>query len=167
MLARGKPAGMYFFDGSPTETMRSFWAGAICWPMFFALGLITGVNEGPGEWLVEAVGFVVGWVGFALASQMMAKLAGREAAWPKFIAAWNWSNIPQYAALVLLSAPGVLLPNGFGQVLALVAVGYALWLGWFVTKNALGIPGASAVMFVLLDVAIGLFVQGIVGRLTM
>ncbi len=39
---------MNAFDGSPTETMRSFWAGAICWPMFFALGLITGVNEGMG-----------------------------------------------------------------------------------------------------------------------
>lgn len=161
------PTGMNAFDGSPTETMRSFWAAAICWPMFFALGLITGVNEGMGEWLVEAVGFVVGWVGFALASQMMAKLAGREAAWPRFMAAWNWSNIPQYAALVLLSAPGLLLPVGFAQVLALVAVGYAMWLEWFVTKHALGIPGASAVMFVLLDVAIGLFVQGIVGRMTM
>ena len=97
----------------------------------------------------------------------MAKLAGREAAWPRFMAAWNWSNIPQYAALVLLSAPGLLLPVGFAQVLALVAVGYAMWLEWFVTKHALGIPGASAVMFVLLDVAIGLFVQGIVGRMTM
>jgi len=158
---------MNAFDGSPTETMRSFWAGAICWPIFFALGLITGVNEGMGEWLVEAVGFVVGWVGFALASQMMAKLAGREAAWPRFIAAWNWATIPQYAALVLLSAPGMLLPVGFAQVLALVAVGYAMWLEWFVTKQALGIAGASAVMFVLLDVAIGLFVQGIVGRMTM
>lgn len=158
---------MNAFDGSPTETIRSFWAGAICWPMFFALGLITGVNEGLGEWLIEAIGFVVGWVGFALASQMMAKLAGREAAWSRFIAAWNWSNIPQYAALVLLSAPGMLLPVGFAQVLALVAVGYAMWLEWFVTKQALGIPGASAVMFVLLDVAIGLFVQGIVGRMTM
>ena len=42
-----------------------------------------------------------------------------------------------------------------------------MWLEWFVTKQALGIPGASAVMFVLLDVAIGLFVQGIVGRMTM
>jgi hypothetical protein len=57
---------MNAFDGSPTETMRSFWAAAICWPMFFALGLITGVNEGMGEWLVEAVGFVVGWVGFVV-----------------------------------------------------------------------------------------------------
>jgi hypothetical protein len=158
---------MNAFDGSTIETTRSFWAAAICWPMFFALGLITGVNEGLGEWLVEPVGFVVGWVAFALASQMMAKLAGREAAWPRFIAAWNWSNIPQYAALVLLSAPGMMLPASFAQALALVAVGYALWLEWFVTKHALGIPGASAVMFVLLDVAIGLFVQGIVGRMTM
>ena len=166
-LARGRAAGMYFFDGSPTETMRSFWAAAICWPMFFILGLITGVGEGPGVWLVEAVGFVIGWCGFALASQYMAKMAGKEAKWTTFMAAWNWSNIPQYAALVLLSAPGVLLPTGVMQGLAIIAVGYALWLEWFVTREALGIPGASAVMFVLLDVAIGLFVQGIVVRLTM
>ncbi len=166
MLARGRPEGLYFFDGSSPETARSFLAAAICWPLFFILGLLTGANEGPLEWLVEAVGYIVGWAGFALASQFMTKMAGREAAWPKFIAAWNWSNIPQYAALVLLSAPGVVLPSGIMQGLALIAVGYALWLEWFVTKNALGIPGPSAVMFVLLDVAIGLFVQGIVGRIT-
>ena len=158
---------MYFFDGTPLETARSFWAGAICWPMFFVLGLMTGARDNPGVWLVEAVGFVAGWAAFALASEVMAGMAGKAAAWPRFIAAWNWSNIPQYAVLTLLSVPGTLLPTGFGQVLALLAVGYALWLEWFVTKEALGIPGPSAVMFVLLDVAIGLFVQGIVGRLAL
>ena len=135
--------------------------------MFFVLGLITGSRESAGIWLIEAVGFVAGWAAFALASEAMAGMAGRSKAWPRFIAAWNWANIPQYAVLVLLSAPAMVLPPGFGQVLSLVAVGYALWLEWFVTKEALGIPGPSAVMFVLLDVAIGLFVQGIVGRMTL
>lgn len=167
LLARGRAVGMACFDGSTLEAMRSFWAAAICWPMFFVLGLITSSHANPGTWLIEAVGFVAGWAAFALASEAMAGMAGRARAWPRFIAAWNWANIPQYAALVLLSAPGAVLPAGFGQMLALIAVGYALWLEWFVTKEALGIPGPSAVMFVLLDVAIGLFVQGIVGRITL
>lgn len=157
---------MALFDGSALETTRSFWAAAICWPLFFLLGLVAG-REAPGVWLAEAVGFVAGWAAFALASEVMAGMSGRAQAWPRFIAAWNWANIPQYAALLLLSAPASVLPAGFGTVLALVALGYALWLEWFVTRTALGIPGPSAVMFVLLDVAIGLFIQGIVGRLTL
>jgi hypothetical protein len=158
---------MALFDGSALEATRSFWAAAICWPMFFILGLITGVRENPGVWLIEAVGFVAGWAAFALASEAMAGMAGKAKTWPRFIAAWNWANIPQYAALVVLSAPAAVLPAGFGQVLALVAVGYALWLEWFVTKESLGVNGPQAVMFVILDVAIGLFVQGIVGRMNL
>ena len=165
MLARGQKAGMLRFDGTPTETMRSFWAAAICYPMFVVLGLLTGHGGGTSAWLVEAVGFVIGWAGFALASQMMAGMAGRSAQWPKFIAAWNWANIAQYAALVVFSAPGALLPAPVVQLLALVAVGYALWLEWFVTREGLAMPGPAAVMFVLLDVSIGLFVQGVVARI--
>ena len=158
---------MASFDGSTLEAQRSFWAAAICWPMFFVLGLVAGARESPGTWMIEAVGFVVGWVAFALASHAMAGMAGKGREWPRFIAAWNWANIPQYAALVLLSAPAVVLPAGIGQMLALVAVGYALWLEWFVTKQALGLDGPRAAMFVVLDVVIGLFVQGIAGRMSM
>lgn len=158
---------MAFFDGSALEATRSFWAAAICWPLFFVLGLITGARETPGVWIIEFVGFVIGWAAFALASEAMAGLAGRAQQWPRFIAAWNWTNIPQYAALVVLSAPATVLPPGFGQALALVAVSYALWLEWFVTKQALGIAGPQAVLFVIMDVAIGLFVQGVVGRMNL
>lgn len=166
-LARGRADGMAWFDGSALQATRSFWATLICWPMFFLLGLVAGPRESPDIWLAEAVGFIAGWVAFALASEAMAGMAGRGRAWLRFIAAWNWANIPQYATLLVLSTFGAVLPDGFAVLLSLVAVAYALWLEWFVTREALGIPGPSAVMFVLLDVAIGLFVQGIVGRLSL
>lgn len=167
MLARGRASGMYFFDGSPLETLRSFWAAAICFPLHILLGLVTGGAADPGMWLIQSVGFVAGWAGFAIASETLAGMAGRGRAWPRFMAAWNWVSIPQHLVFIALAAPGPILPDEVGVILRLIAVGYGLWLEWFVAREALGLPGPSAAMFVVLDVSIVLFTQGIVGRLAM
>ena len=52
------------------------------------------------------------------------------------------------------------------QGLGLAALGYALWLEWFVAKSALRLAGGAAVAFVLLDLLLGIFIGGLVGRLS-
>jgi hypothetical protein len=47
-----------------------------------------------------------------------------------------------------------------------VVVGYALWLEWFVAREALRVTGGRAAAFVVLDVALALFLHGLVVRLT-
>jgi hypothetical protein len=164
MLARGQPHGMYFFEGTGLEAARSFWAMALCLPMFFVLGRIAGAGESLNDWTIEALGFVIAWLGFALAAEAMAGMAGRSAEWPRFIAAWNWTTLFQYVALVVGSVFGLAIGGGVAQIASIAVLSYALWLEWFATKHALNIPGPAAVMFVLLDLAIGLFVQAVVLR---
>ena len=48
----------------------------------------------------------------------------------------------------------------------LMALGYVLWLEWFVTRAALGVPGLQAAGFVVIDVALSLFIAGLVSRLS-
>lgn len=164
MLARGRAEGLSVFEGTPQETHRSFWAMLLSYPLFFALARLAGGEEGITlPWLREALSFTTTWLGFALASEAMARVAGYGKAWPRFMDAWNWTNLIQYAALVAATAIGQLLPGAPAQILSLVAVGYALWLEWFVTRTALGTPGAMAVLFVLLDLALGLFIHGLIG----
>lgn len=164
MLARGKPHGGYLFDGTALEAGRSFWSMALCFPLFFVLGRLAGAGDSAHDWAIESLGFVIAWLAFALAAEAMAGMAGKSANFTRFIAAWNWTNLFQYAALLLGSLLGSALGAGMVQILSLVVIAYALWLEWFTTRVTLGVAGPAAAMFVLLDLAIGLFVQGVVLR---
>jgi len=164
MLARGNPHGSYFFEGSALEAGRSFWAMALCYPLFFLLGRLAGAGDSLHDWLIESIGFVIAWLAFALAAEAMAGMAGKTQNFTRFIAAWNWTNLFQYAALVCGSLLGTVFGGGMVQILSLLVIAYALWLEWFTTRATLAVHGAAAAMFVMLDLAIGLFVQGVVIR---
>ncbi|WP_338662817.1 hypothetical protein VQH23_22070 [Pararoseomonas sp. SCSIO 73927] len=166
LLAQGKEDGLRFTLLSMEGAARSFWAAAICLVPFLAIRAI-GEEGFPSEGLgVELVGYLLGWVAFPLASAALVDASGRGPLWPLFVAAWNWSNLAQYAALMAAVLFGRLLPGGLGGMLSLLAIGYALWMEWFVTKSALRISGARAGMFVLLDLAIGILIATMVDRLS-
>ncbi len=173
LLARGRADGLTVL-GSPPDTVavarRSFWALLFCLPAFLCLHLLDqraagGTAGGSARGLAaDLLGFVIGWLGFALASYQVAGALGRRAMWPRFITLWNWCNVVQYLMLVAAALPGLLgLPDVVGQTAWLVALGWALWLEWFMTGLALAIPAPMAATLVILDVAIGLIVAGVTG----
>jgi hypothetical protein len=174
LLARARPEGLAFVEASPAGALRSFWAAAICLPAFLALRLFAWGAEGipggaslPLALLVELIGNVIGWVGFALASRPLAEAMGRGGAWPRFLAAWNWTSVVQHLVMLAVVLPGGAFgtPGTVSQALGIVALGYAVWLEWFVARGALRVPGMAAAGFVLLDLAIGLFLHGLNGKL--
>jgi hypothetical protein len=175
LLARGRAAGLMLIDPSAPAALRSFRVALFCLPVLLLLRLL-GWSEGRGPpggavlaLAAETVGFVLAWAGFALASLPVADALGRRARWPLFLAAWNYSNVVQYG--VLLAATGlpllVGLPGIVTQALGLVALGYIVWLEWFVVRVALGVSSAQAVGLVVLDLLIGVFVAGLVARLAL
>lgn len=172
LFARGRTEGLLLIPPGMDSARHSFVAALVCLPLFVTLRLIAwSLQSPPPAGLVVAlagdlVGYVLGWVAFALASRILAEQAKRTEQWPQFIAAWNWSNIVQYLLLVVLLVPPALgLPAWVGNALGLAAVGYAMWLEWFVARTALGVQSMTAVMFVVLDLALGLFIGGITGRI--
>jgi hypothetical protein len=172
LLARGRPEGMMLLAPDMETALYSFRAALICLPAFLGLRLISwSLQGGPGNGIAialaaELVGYVVAWAGYAIASKLLAEQAQRGGNWPQFIAAWNWSNLVQYLLLLVLMLPPLLgLPNWLGNALGLMALGYALWLEWFVTRVGLSVAGPTAVLFVLLDLSLGLFIGGITARI--
>ncbi len=173
LLARGRTDGLLLIEGSSAGVGRSFWAAAICLPAFLALRFLAwSENGGPDLGLLrglvtELIGYACAWVGFALLSLPLAEVAGRRMEWPRFIAAWNWTNVVQYLVILALTVPAELgLPPLLAHGLGLAGIGYALWLEWFVARSALRILGGMATAFVVLDLALGLTIGGVVGRLS-
>lgn len=173
LLARGNPLGLALLDGTPEGAGASFRAALVCLPAFVVLRLVAWSESGVPEagmavaLAAELLGFVLAWAGFALASLAACDLLQRRNRWPLFIAAWNYANVVQYAVLLLIGVVPLLLglPATVVQTLSVIALGYVLWLEWFVARAALGVPGLQAAGFVMIDVALSLFIAGLVSRL--
>ena len=173
LLARGKPQGVVLMEATPDGAWRSFAAALICLPALLAIRVLAWASFGAPEGgllrtlTAETTAYAIAWVGFALLSLPLAKAWGQAAAWPRFIAAWNWTNIVQYGLMLALTVPAALgLPGSVVQVLTLLGVAYALWLEWFVTRHALGVDRGRAAAMVGLDLALGLFLAGLIRNLS-
>jgi hypothetical protein len=165
LLGQGKEEGLRFALLSTQGAARSFWAGAFCLVPFLLIRARGGDALLDAGLPLELIGYVLGWVVFPLVSVALVDASDRGPLWPLFIAAWNWTNLAQYAALLAASLVAPLMPGGLGSALTLVAFGYAIWLEWFVTRAALRISGPRAAVFVLLDMMIGLSIASVVARL--
>jgi hypothetical protein len=159
LLARGDARGAALLPDDAAAAWRSFFAMVLCLPAFLALSFLgaeeDAVPDGARTLAAEIAGYVAAWAAFALASWPVAQALGREAEWPRFLSAWNWSNIVQYA--VLLLALGLPFPAPLATVLGLAAFLYAVWLEWFTVRAALGVAPLAAAAVVLLDLIMGLF----------
>ncbi len=173
LLARGRADGLLLIVAPPEAEMavaaHSFWAVAVCLPAFLCLHLLdwatSTVPAAPASGLLlDLLGYVIGWLGFALLSHRLAGVLGRGPLWARFITAWNWCNVVQYLMLVAAGLLALLgLPLLVSQTIWLVAMGWALWLEWYATRLALALPGGPAAALVGLDFALGLFLVALTG----
>lgn len=158
LLARGDARGAALLPGDAGAAWRSFFAMVLCLPAFLALRFLgaaeDSVPDDASRLLAEVTGYVAAWAAFALASRPIAEALGRGAEWPRFLSAWNWSNVVQYA--VLLLALGLPLPAPLSTLLGIAGFLYAVWLEWFTVRAALAAAPIAAALIVLLDLAIGL-----------
>ncbi|WP_144183780.1 YIP1 family protein [Elioraea rosea] len=165
MLARGREDGMAVVDTSPEGAWASFAAMWICAPAFLALHLLVGQEGGLGlrAFAAQAVGYVIDWFAFPLLMWGVMEQMGRRRNFPAFVAAWNWSTVPQVLAAMAAAAIGALpgVPAAVGVLLGLAALAYAVWVAWFVAKTALDVPGARAGFVVGAGVMLGLFIDGL------
>lgn len=167
LLARGRAEGFGLVGAEAHPVGRSFWAMAACAPIVVATRLMDLAPASPLVPLPRLVArdlvvFAVAWLAYALLSHRIAGTLGKGAQWPRFIAAWNWCNVVENLLIVLGAVPGLLgAPPVLDQAAQLFALGWALWIEWYVTRTALGTSIAMAAWLVLLDELIGLMASGL------
>jgi hypothetical protein len=157
-LTFGQAAGVRAFTNDVGMTRRSFVAALLSLPifvMFHVLDWLAGVGpiEPPHVIVLDLLTFPISWAGFALISIPLVRVLGAEPQWPRYISAWNWSNLAQYVLLFLTSVPAVLhVPAIASETCGLVGYGWALWLEWFVTRLVLNLSPTAAALLVAADV---------------
>ncbi len=167
LLAQGRPDGLIRVATGPSAVPRSFAAALICLPLFAALRWMewkAGARPPHPEHalVVEFLAYVIGWAGFALISRNLLTAMGRPERWGLFVTVWNWSNVAQYSMLLLAAVPDLLgAPPLVAETIGLVALGWALWLEWFVARLTLSVSAAMALLPVLLDLILGIVLSGL------
>jgi hypothetical protein len=165
MLTFGRSEGARFFTNDLGATRRSFITALFAFPIFLLFHYMdwlagTGPLEGGHALILDLLSYPISWAGYALIALPLLRLLGLEALWPRFIAAWNWSNLAQYILLMLTSLPLLAhAPSIVAETAALVGYGWALWLEWWTARLVLGISPSGAALLVLVDVAFSAIVS--------
>ncbi len=166
-IAGGNSDGLALLPTRPDAVWRSCAAALICWPAYMALRLMVHAEATPdldvGTLIaIETCAFVIAWFGFALASAPIANALGAGPLWPRFLAAWNWTNVVQYLFVLAGEMPGWLgLPRGIAVFAAVIALVGAISVEWQAARLALGLRGGQAALVVLADIALSLLVRGV------
>jgi hypothetical protein len=158
------PRAMDWFDRSITGVVRSFWAGAICYPGFLLLQVvqINAAQAGaalPRFLVVSTIFYVIGWTAYPLSALPFCRWIATEERALGFIAAYNWAQVLQTALVLVVTGFGALHlvpPYGLAYV-ETVAYLAILVYEWFIARIALGAGGGPATALVLLDVVLTAF----------
>lgn len=163
LLARGRPEGLRAMPADMAGAARSFLAAAVGLPPFLILLAIGARGGGPSltppVLILQLLGYIISWAGYAVLSHRLVTALGKEARWPRFIAAWNWVNVVQYLLLLAGVLPALAgAPVWLAQTAALLGQGWALWLEWYAIRLTLETTGLLAAAVMAPDVVLGVAV---------
>jgi hypothetical protein len=164
-LARLDSRGITLFNGTREGAINSFWAAGLLLPFYAILIAFKWAGEevALGQlMIVESLAYVIAWTAFPVLMIPVAKALNREERYFGFVAAYNWTQVVQMIAVIVpvLLISGRVLPMEIGSVLLFVAhLLVLIYEGW-VIKLALSVGGLEAAGLVLLDLMVGLLLQG-------
>jgi hypothetical protein len=151
-LARGRVDGLERF-GATREAFLASLAPLVAFPLVGGVLMLLG--GGGLTALSDLLATLCALVAPPVLSYEVARLWGREAAWPRYATAFNWCQwvIPVIGSLLLVMG-GILAGLGLPRASASAGVvfglvGYGLWLHWFLARHGLGLSGLRAVVMVL------------------
>jgi hypothetical protein len=160
------------FDRSFEGFFRSFLALPLCVPIYavimlaeYRIGVAASGNADADPvtqayYFAEAIAYFVNWFAFPLAMIPISKFVGVGTRYVPYVIAYNWGTCVVLAATAI---PYFLMLLGvFSQDVA-VLLGYSvaifvLVFRWMLARDALGIPGITALSIVLIDTLMSLLI---------
>ncbi|MEK9724307.1 MAG: hypothetical protein VW405_12620 [Rhodospirillaceae bacterium] len=172
-LVKMDTTGFDYLGKTTADFWRSFLAAAVVAPLFLLYLVIRyvslgGGSDGPilGYLAVQGLAFAIAWLAFPTVMISLAVPLGRTDRVVHYLVANNWVSVLQnavYLPIIILGLTGS-IPAGFANMLAFVALLWVLALTWFVTKEALDLPGSTAAGIVVMDLLLGLVIEVLTDR---
>lgn len=161
-LFRRDAKAIELFDDTPSGVIKSFSCAAIVLPGYgLILGFSLSMHESEAGLLaliiVNLSAYVAGWAAWPLAMHYIAPLIGRDDAYCRYIAAYNWSSGPYVMIVLFLHLPMIFgyAPPQFLTVVGLLALVIMLLYHQFVVRVALRIRPLGAAGLVVAEYLLG------------
>jgi hypothetical protein len=169
LLLMRETEGYRHFNQSESGFWRSFSAILMIAPLYL-YGTTVPVDL-PKDAALESpslaaalAGLVLQWVGWPLAMVLVARFAGLQRWYARYVIAYNWSSV---LVIALMMPPLILLDLGLvGPELAVlvsfVLLMISLYYRWFIARTALETTGIIAMALVVGDFVLSLAVTRLV-----
>jgi hypothetical protein len=157
------------FDNTPEGCLRSFRVMILTAPiyaLYLAVHYLSvSVEADEGQiMLAEGLRYVVEWLLYPVIFYEIARRRGWIDRYPRYIAALNWSNLPQMILLLTGVSVAAVAPSAIGAPLLLAL--QVVFFYWFlmVTRLVLGTDWVSAAVLLVVNYVPSFFLSVLVDR---
>ena len=165
-LARVDRGAMSYFDDSIEGFWKSFFAAVLVAPGYIILIALEpeALETDSGALrliLIHFLTYTMSWTVYPVVVHPICQVMDRDAAYVRFIVAFNWAKVIQMAAyvpVVVIVWLGI-LPDGLASLLNGVIYVALLAYQWFVTRTALDIQPWPATGLVVVDFIISVILS--------
>jgi hypothetical protein len=162
-------SGYRHFTQSEAGFWRSFSAFLIIAPLYFYASSVQiqlpggAPAEAPAP-LTALLGLALQWIGWPLAMVPIARFAGLQHGYARYIITYNWTSV---LVVGMMMPPLILLDLGIVGVemavlLSFVLLLVTLYYRWYIALTALGTTGIVAGALVLADLVLSLTINRLV-----
>jgi len=164
-LFRFDARGYAAFDRSIDGFWKSFYCAVLIAPLYAALVWLRMepnelVNPLPRVIAIEAIAYVVAWVGYPLAMFYLSQGLDRSAEYVGYIVAYNWCAAPQVLLMLVVAIVRQLdfLPSFADTGIGVAATVYGWGVLWYLAHTGLAVSRGTAVLVVVIDLLISLLI---------
>lgn len=164
-LARFDASGLTYFDTSLNGYWRSFFAAVLVAPLYAAMMALrmSFIDVGNGAIIIDILAYAINWMAFPVVMLNISALLDRRQHYQRHIVAYNWAAVIQnaiYLPLAMLVLSGI-LPTEVGALISLMVLGWVLVYSGYIAHIALDIPLGTAAALVVIDLVIGVIINGL------
>jgi hypothetical protein len=158
----------FHFDNTFESCLRSFQVMILTAPIYAFVRVIEYMQVSVAadlEMIVfaEALRYVVDWLLYPVIFYEIARHRGWLDRYPRYVAALNWSNLPQYIMLLVVQSIASLVPSLATPLLLALQVVLFYWF-MMITRLGLGVSWLHASVLMVVSYVPAFFVSHLVSR---
>jgi len=167
LLARFNPQGLAHFENNVAAFWRSYWSAIFALPLYIALVLMRTPDSVIlvgylSTVIIYGTSYVLGWFTMPFVMFYVCRVIDREDRFYQYFVAYNWATLLQIAFMVVVTIciQTEVFPRGSSGIFIFIAISIILIYQGYIARTALMISGFGALAVILLDLTIGLIIEG-------
>tara|TARA_Y100001934_G_scaffold179176_1_gene211962 strand:- start:627 stop:1217 length:591 start_codon:yes stop_codon:yes gene_type:complete len=166
-LVRFNPQGLDYFENNLTAFWRSYWAAIFSFPLYIGIIILQTPNfiplVGPLDTaIIYITGYLLGWFSMPFVMFYVCRGINREENFYQYFIIYNWATLFQitFMAAITICTKLNIFHSDIAGFSIFLAISMILIYQAYIAHLALEISRLVALAIVILDLTIGLLIEG-------